>query len=63
MLKTSFESFICGHNQNRFICGAHAENKFGEFHLRAQNEFGYFVEQWLKNEEIPVVLWSNINLT
>jgi hypothetical protein len=34
------------------------------FYLRVHNEFfGYFVEQWLENEEIPVVLWSCINLT
>jgi hypothetical protein len=32
---------------------------FGEFHLRAHKEFlDYFVEQWLENEEIPVVVWS-----
>jgi hypothetical protein len=30
-----------------------------EFNLWAHKEFfGYFVEQWLENEEIPVVLWS-----
>jgi hypothetical protein len=35
------------------------KNRFGEFHLPAHNEFfDYFVEQWLENEEIPVVLWS-----
>jgi hypothetical protein len=33
------------------------------FHLRAHNEFfNYFVKQWLENQEIPVVLWSYINL-
>jgi hypothetical protein len=47
-----------------FHLRAHAEKQFGEFHLRAHNEFfGYFVEQWLENEEIPVVLWSCTNLT
>jgi hypothetical protein len=40
------------------------KNRFEEFHLRARNEiFNYFVEQWLENEEIPVVLWSYIHLT
>jgi hypothetical protein len=35
------------------------KNRFGEFHLQAHNEFfEYFAEQWLENEEIPVVLWS-----
>jgi hypothetical protein len=32
------------------------KNRFGEFHLRAHNEFfKYFVEQRLENEEIPIV--------
>jgi hypothetical protein len=40
------------------------KNRIGELHLRAHNElFDYFVEQWLENEEIPVVLCSHINLT
>jgi hypothetical protein len=34
------------------------KNRFGEFHLLAHEFFDYFVEQWLENEEIPVVLWS-----
>jgi hypothetical protein len=34
------------------------KNRFGEFHFPAHNEFfGYFVKQWLENEEISVVLW------
>jgi hypothetical protein len=33
------------------------KNRIGGFHFRAHNEFfGYFVQQWLENEEIPVVL-------
>jgi hypothetical protein len=40
------------------------KNRFGESHLREHNEFfHYFVEQWLEKEEIPVALWSCINLT
>jgi hypothetical protein len=34
------------------------KNRFGEFHLRAHNVFDCFVEQWLENEEIAIVLWS-----
>jgi hypothetical protein len=40
------------------------KNRFGEFHLRAYNEFfDYFVEHWLENEEIPIFLWSYISLS
>jgi hypothetical protein len=40
------------------------KNRFGEFRMRAHNEFfDHIVEQWLDNEEIPVVLCSYINLT
>jgi hypothetical protein len=40
------------------------ENRFGDFNLRAHNEFfNYFVEQWLENEENPAVLWSYFKLT
>jgi hypothetical protein len=40
------------------------KNRFGEFYLRAHNElFDYVVEEWFENEELPVVLWSCINLT
>jgi hypothetical protein len=34
------------------------KNRFGELQWRAHNEFYYFVEQWLENEETPVVLWE-----
>jgi hypothetical protein len=35
------------------------KNRFGEFNSRPHNEFfDYYFEQWLENEEIPVVLWS-----
>jgi hypothetical protein len=34
-----------------------------QFHLWARNEFfDCFVEQWLENKEIPVVIWSYANV-
>jgi hypothetical protein len=42
-----------------FHLRSHAGKQVWRVNLREHNEFfDYFVEQWLENEEIPVVLWS-----
>jgi hypothetical protein len=43
----------------RFNCGHMLKKQVCRVSFAAHNEFfDHFVEQWLENEEIPVVLWT-----